>query len=376
MPKVNILYCITKLELGGAQKQLLSLISLLDKDRFNVFLFTGREGLLVEETRSLSLAKVKYSYLLKRRIDPIFDLLSFSELYMFIKKNKIDIVHTHSSKAGILGRLAAHCAKVKLIIHTVHGWSFNDCQPKLVKTLYVWLERLTARLTHRLIVVADYDKQKGLGAGIGREAQYCKIRYGIDPDEFCAKAKDRGQIFGIDKDTLVVGTVSCLKPQKSPQDFIKLAAMVTKEFPNVKFILAGDGRLRRRSEALIKKLKLESKVILAGWRKDIHRVYQAMDVFVLTSLWEGLPVAALEAMASSVPVVATDTGGITEAVNNGYSGFLVLRRDMESMAAKVSLLLREASLRKGMGENACKETGKFLLTNMAKDTQGLYLALL
>jgi hypothetical protein len=175
---------ITKLELGGAQKQLLSLITRLDKERFNIFLFTAQDGLLIKEASSITGLTIKKSRYLERPINPLKDLLALIEIYKFIKKNNIDIVHTHSSKAGILGRFVARLAKVKFIIHTVHGWSFNDYQPLFMRSVFIGLERLSARFTHKLIVVSYYDRKKGLKNRIAREDKYRLIRYGIEYTEF------------------------------------------------------------------------------------------------------------------------------------------------------------------------------------------------
>ncbi|MCX5702766.1 MAG: glycosyltransferase, partial [Candidatus Omnitrophica bacterium] len=128
---------VTKLELGGAQKQLLSLIAHLNKERFHLFLFVAQEGLLLSEALSIKGITIIKSRCLERAINPIKDLLALIEIYWFIKKNNIEVVHTHSSKAGILGRLAARLARIKVIIHTVHGWSFNDCQPALVRRFFI-----------------------------------------------------------------------------------------------------------------------------------------------------------------------------------------------------------------------------------------------
>src|SRR4030042_947679 len=162
MQRINLLYVITELELGGAQKQLLSLINQLNKEKYRPFLLTAREGLLLPQALSIPGITIKKSRWLTRPINPFKDLLALVEIYRFIKRNNIRIVHTHSSKAGILGRLAARLAKTRVIIHTVHGWSFNHHQSILVRFFFVWLERLVARFTDKLIVVSDYDKQKGL----------------------------------------------------------------------------------------------------------------------------------------------------------------------------------------------------------------------
>jgi glycosyltransferase involved in cell wall biosynthesis len=377
MGKINLLYVITKLELGGAQKQLLSLISHLDRQKFSPFLFTAQGGLLLTEALSIKDLNLKHSKCLERSISPIKDLLALFEIYRFIKKNNIQVVHTHSSKAGILGRLAARLARVRLIIHTVHGWSFNDYQPELLRYILIWLERLTARFSDKLIVSNYPDKQKGLSNRIGSDEQYVIIRYGLNYADFLQKDPKIKEELGINNGDLVVGMVSCLKPQKSPLDFIKLAFMVNQILPKVKFILVGDGILRRRAEQLIEKLNIKGCSTLAGWRRDVHRILSAIDVFVLTSLWEGLPISALEAMAASKPVVATNTGGVQDVVTEGKTGFLVPPKDIRLMSERIVALLQDEGLRRQIGENAKNNLGReFSLAGMVKDTQDLYYSLL
>jgi len=373
MQKVNLLYVITKLELGGAQKQLLSLITRLDKERFNIFLFTAQDGLLIKEASSITGLTIKKSRYLERPINPLKDLLALIEIYKFIKKNNIDIVHTHSSKAGILGRFVARLAKVKFIIHTVHGWSFNDYQPLFMRSVFIGLERLSARFTHKLIVVSYYDRKKGLKNRIAREDKYRLIRYGIEYTEFISGDQKIKEEFGINSTDLIVGMISCFKPQKSPQDFIKLSFLVNRILPNVKFLLVGDGILRNQVKKLINKFQLQNKVILTGWRRDIPRILSAIDVFVLTSLWEGLPISVLEAIAFSKPVVATNTGGIEEIVVEGKNGFLVQPRDIKSLSERLTVLLRNESLRKDMGQNAKGLFDfNFSVENMVQNNQDLY----
>lgn len=377
MRKTNILYVITKLELGGAQKQLLSLIRNLDKERFSIFLVTAQEGLLMDDFLSSEGLILRRSVYLERPINPIKDLLALFEIYRFIKENNIEMVHTHSSKAGIIGRFAAKLAKVKFIIHTVHGWSFNDFQPALSRIFFIWLERFTAGFTSRFIAVSNYDIDKGLRLGIGSPHKYKLIRYGIDYADFSQKDETIKEELGIKNGNLVVGMVSCLKPQKSPQDFIKLAGLVHRTWPRVKFVLVGDGVLRRRVEGLLKKSRLGENVILTGWRRDVCRMFSAMDIFVLTSLWEGLPIAALEAMSASLPVLATDTGGISEIVSDGKTGFLVKTKNIRDISTKLHLLLNDGDLRKGMGRCARSALGpEFTLLNMVKRTEDLYCNLL
>ncbi|MEI7750661.1 MAG: glycosyltransferase family 4 protein [Candidatus Omnitrophota bacterium] len=373
MRKSNVLYVITQLELGGAQKQLLSLIRQIDRDRYNVFLFTALEGLLIEEALSMSDLTLYRSKHLKRSLDPLKDFLAMIEIVRFIKKNKIAIIHTHSSKAGILGRWAGAWAKAKVIIHTVHGWSFNDFQNPFVRKLYQGLERLSAKFTDKIVVVSNHDRQKGLDAKIGSDRQYALVRYGIDRAQFGMRDASIRKELGISEDALVVGTIACFKPQKALEDFVKLASLATQVLPQAIFLVVGDGVLRKKIEQLIVKFKLGSQFILAGWRRDIPRVLSAMDVFVLTSLWEGLPIAVLEAMVSQVPVVATHTGGISEVIADGKSGFLVPCHDMPSMLKKIGVLSRDALVKSRIiqGAKQCVDE-KFDIGTLVRAHEDLY----
>ncbi len=378
MSKINLLYVITKLELGGAQKQLLSLIRGLDKQVYNIFLFTSREGLLLEEAQGLEGVVLKRSAFLGRKINPAMDLCALWEIYGFIKKNNIQLVHTHSSKAGILGRLAAGLAKTKAVVHTVHGWSFHDHQSRAANSGYLFLERICAAFTSKIITVSRWDKDKGLDKKIGKTGQYVLIRYGIDYGSFQdnpSKSLIRDSL-GLG-DELVVGTVACFKPQKAPLDFIKLAYAVNKNFPRVKFLMIGDGILMSKARLLAEKMHLEGQVIFTGWRKDVAQILPALDLFVLTSLWEGLPIAVLEAMAAGIPVVATDTGGIAEAVTCGKTGYLVRPGDIPKMQNRVEQLLKNAQERNEIAKLSRQVAAKeeFSVGQMVRDTSRLYLEL-
>jgi len=373
MPKINLLYIIAKLELGGAQKHLLSLACLLDKSKYNIYIFTAQKGLLLQEAQSLNYIKLIKSEFLERPVNFIKDFLAAKEIYSFIKKNNIHIVHTHGSKAGILGRFAARLAQVKVLLHTVHGWSFNRYQNFIVRWLFIRLERFCAKFSDRIIVVSEYDKKKGIIEKIGIDAKYRIIPYGINQPEFSRKVVNLRNGLGIDDTDLIVGMVACFKPQKSPLDFIKVAASVNKAVPNSRFILIGDGVLRKKIEAQIIKSGLSKSVILSGWRRDIPEMLAAVDVFVLTSLWEGVPISVLEAMAAAKPVVATNTGGIAEVIIEGVNGYLVCPKDIVGMSKRVITLLSNQNLREQLGQNAHKSLDeRFSREKMSQETATLY----
>lgn len=380
MPKINLLYVITKLELGGAQKQLLSLIDNLDKQKYRVFLFTAQEGLLIREASSIAGLILEKSKFLERLVNPLKDILALVEIYCCIRKNRIQIVHTHSSKAGILGRLAAKLARASIIIHTVHGWSFNNYQPVSINYFYVFLEKIWATFTNKIIVVSRFDQDKGLKNLIGRQSQYVLIRYGLEVQVFkdARKRNEARKSLGLSDADLVVGMVACFKPQKAPLDFIELAGLIKKDFPDTKFVLVGDGQLRKKVEARIKQLDLAGQVILTGWRNDIPLILSGLDVLVLTSLWEGLPIVVLEAMAAGVALVATDTGGIGEVVINGKGGYLVAPQDILSMQNRLGGLLDNFPKRDEFVKRSREaiDTEEFLLSKMVKNTAQVYSNLL
>lgn len=370
---MNLLLIITKLELGGAQKQLLTLLKGLDRTNFNLFLVTAQNGLLVEETASIEGLVFYRSRYLERPIHLLKDIFALFEISSFIHKHKIDIVHTHSSKAGIVGRWAAFLSGVKVIFHTVHGWSFNDFQHPLVRKLFIWLERIAAGFTNKILVVSEHDRNKGIEARIGKPDQYCLMRYGIDKAPFFSKDLVIRSELGITENELVVGTVSCFKPQKALHDFVALASLIHRARSGVKFLVVGDGVLRPKIEAEMCKLGLEKCMILAGWRRDISRLVSAMDVFVLTSLWEGLPISAIEAMAAAVPPVLTDTGGVREIIDEGRTGFLAPCQGMTSMLQKVLALLDDKSLRQKLGASAREKVrNHFEVRDMIRGIESLY----
>ncbi len=339
--KLKVLHIITRLELGGAQKNALAILTNLPQDKYEAHLLTS-SGLLEDEARAIPGLRLKLLPFLRRRPNPILDILAFFSMAYYIRTNKIDIVHTHSSKAGILGRLAAKTVGVKAIFHTIHGWGFHDLRRSFFNDLYIFLERLTAKITVKLIAVTESDIQKGLDNRIGVEKQYCLIRCGIDRDRF--KAIGQQDILNVKnslglKEEKVVGMVACLKPQKNPLDFIRCARLIVNDDPQVKFLLVGDGVLRPQVEREIQKNGLTEDVFLLGWRRDMGAIMSIIDVLVLTSLWEGAPLVFLEAMCFSKPIVAYDICGAGELVKDNVNGFLVCPRDTEGLAQKVNLLL-------------------------------------
>lgn len=349
----KIVHLITRLELGGAQQNTLYCVEQHDRMRFAVGLWAGEGGILDARARSMEEADVRIVPWLVHPIDPARDAIAVTRLASLLRD--VDLVHTHSSKAGILGRAAARLAGVPGIVHTVHGWSFNDVQPAVTRRFYVEAERAAARVTDRIVCVARFDRERGLGAGIGHPSQYRIVRSGIDPRLYVAPEGTRERVrraLGAGPQDVVVGSIANFKPQKGPLDFVEAARRARLRDPRLRFFIAGDGDLRPAAERAIADAGLGDAVHLLGWRDDVPELLAAMDIFLLTSLFEGLPRVVLQAMAASVPVVATDTGGVAEVVLDGKTGRLVPPGDPAAAAEAIVALAEHTDTRRRFAASA------------------------
>jgi glycosyltransferase involved in cell wall biosynthesis len=355
MSQVRVLHIITRLIVGGAQENTIFTASLLDRSRWAVDILsgpqTGSEGSLIEEVRGRGIP-LYLEPTLVRQVNPLRDLPALVRLARFIRHGRYQIVHTHSSKAGILGRWAARLAGAPIVVHTVHGWGFHDHMSPLARQALIALERWTAPLTDALIVVAESDIEKGLQAGIGRPGQYHLIRSGIPVEAFTPARVDREAVragLGLPRQAPVLGTVGRLSAQKNPLDWVRVASLVAQELPDCRFLLVGDGPLRAQMERSLAQQGLSQRTVRTGLRRDVPEMLAAMDVFLMTSLWEGLPRAIPQAMAMHIPVVATNVDGVVEVVRHGQTGYLCAPGDLEGLAAWCLALLRDPALCQAMG---------------------------
>lgn len=377
----TICHVITKLELGGAQEVALYAVSHLDRTRFRPVLVAGAGGLLTEEAGRIPGVQTVILPSLGRRIHALSDLIALCKLIALFRRLRPAVVHTHSSKAGVLGRWAAWFARVPVIIHTVHGFGITPAQPVWLRRLFVLLERMTGWVTTHWIAVAKADVERGRRWGLFRD-NVSVVRPGIDPRPFrralepAARRRLREE-FGAGPGHCLVGTVACLKPQKAPEDFVLVANRLCEALPHARFVLIGDGELRPRVEALVQENGLEGLVRLAGWRRDVDRAMQSFDALLLTSRWEGLPRVILEAATAGLPIVATRVGGVEEVLEGNSRARLREAGDIEGLAAGLGELLRG----NGSGGGPTAGTGwslpeEFHIEEMVKQYQSLYDRLL
>ncbi len=376
MPKLKVAHIITQLELGGAQENTLYTVTHLEPQYYECYLLTGRGGQLDEAANKSLGTKVLFIPSLIRSIHPWKDLLALVALYRICRQEKFDLVHTHSSKAGILGRWAAKIAGIKKIIHTYHGFGFNEFQKPWTRWVFVWVERLTAHITDKIIVVSSENTKKALAAKIGKPGQYVVIHSGIKVKDYESRTIDKigeKRKIGLPAEAPVVGMIACFKPQKAPLDFVRIAPLVISKIPQVQFVMIGDGELRPEIEGLIRKLSLTDNVRIMGWRSDIPVMLKIMDVCVLTSLWEGLPRVILEAFVSGVPVVATPADGTREVITDGITGYLAGFHNQQEFAAKIITCLEHPEKNVTVIENARKiVAGSFNIDIMVQDIARIY----
>ena len=372
--KRKVFHIITKLELGGAQKVTLLTLERLPRDRYELGLITGPEGILVGWANQIPDLTRFWIPNFVREVRPIQDSITLLKLWRLFRRERPDIVHTHSSKAGILGRLAARLAGVPVIFHTYHGFGFNDFQPRLIKTLYIWLERITGRVTNQTVIVSYANAKRAEDSGIVRNNDWILCRDAISLEQFMQPGPRRTKLreWNVPENRVVAGMVACFKPQKSPLDFVEVAARVLKETDRVHFIMAGDGELRPAIEARIRDLGISSHITLLGWQKDMPEVYRNLDVVVLTSLWEGLPCVFSEAMAAGLPIVATQVDGAREAIIDGDNGFLHGPHDVEGMAKSVLKLVENPALREAMGSRGKSRVSEFDIDTSVRALESAY----
>lgn len=349
-PIASVVHIITLLEWGGAQENTLYTVGELDPARYERSLLSGRGGMLDPAAEKIAGCRFRRVDSLVREIRPLRDLRALASLTVLLREEKRRIrgapliVHTHSSKAGILGRAAARAAGADVIIHSLHGFGFHDGQPPAVTKFFVGLERVSSRWTDMFVAVSEENIRLGVREKIFPRDRCRLIRSGFDTGRFTSGSREEGRrLLDIPGDVPVVGTVAVFKPQKAPHDFVEVARRVAAEVPNAWFVMVGDGELRPEVERALAKASLDVRFRMTGWRREIPDLLRAFDVFLLTSRWEGLPKVVPQALISGVPVVATAVDGTREIVDDGKDGFLCPPGDVEGLATRILSVLAGAS---------------------------------
>jgi glycosyltransferase involved in cell wall biosynthesis len=265
-------------------------------------------------------------------------------------------VHTHTAKAGFLGRVGARLAGVPGVVHTLHGVTFHEQLSPWLRRAYILLERIAAPLSDVLISVGEDVKGKYLRESIGREDQYVTIPSGMDTIGFQKALRSpeetrlpRRREFGFAGEHIVMGMVSRLEPRKGYRYFFEAFARMSADFPNVRALVVGEGEQGNELKSMAADLGIEKRVVFAGYRADIAEVIAAFDVAVLTSLWEGLPRVLVQYALLEKPIVTFDVEGAREVVDDGNTGYIVPLQDVDVLADRLRQLLESEDLRRRLG---------------------------
>jgi len=373
----KILYFITQSEYGGAQRYVFDLANNLGRE-FEVAVALGEQGKDGKLAKKLEENNIKYYIIphLKRSISPLNEILAFFEISKLIKNYQPNIIHLNSSKISILGSLAGLFIKLKIknlkIIYTVHGWVFNEPLPAPVKWFYLWAEKFTAKFKDKIICVSESDRQVALKYKIAPVEKLITIHNGLAPVNFYTReealpllAKERagGEVF--------IGSIGNLYKTKGFEYFIEAADILTHKLNTpATFIIIGEGKEREALKNLIAKYNLKNNFILAGSIDEAARLLPAFDVYVCSSVKEGLSYTLIEAMQAGRPIVATAVGGNPEMIENEKTGLLSKPADARDLAEKIKTLLNNKTLALELGQNAkAKAMAEFGLEKMVEQTK-------
>ncbi|MDP7385299.1 MAG: glycosyltransferase family 4 protein, partial [Nitrospinota bacterium] len=312
---------------------------------------------------------------LVRSIRPAMDVRAVTGIYRFLKARRFDIVHTHSSKAGFVGRVAARRAGAPVIIHTPNGHVFYGYFGPIASRLCLALERWCARFTDRIITLTERGRREHLDLGVGLPEQYSAIPSGLPLKNFFpdpGRGRRVRERLRIPPEAPVLGTVGRLTAVKDQRTLIAAAKILADRHPDLVVLLIGDGGLKGGLEAQTRDLGLEGRIRFLGWQSDVPELLNALDVFVLCSLNEGMGRALVEAMSSGLPVVATSVGGMPDLVEEGVSGYLVPAGQPDVLAAAVSRMLEDRGRLRSMGERSREKSAAYTVERMINQLGDLY----
>ena len=382
----KILHIITRLDMGGsAQNTLLTCLNLNRK--FEMVLVCGlsqesnmadaeREAVdgQINDARTQGVKIVQIPALL-RRISPVNDIRALYDLVRIIKTEKPDVVHTHTSKAGLLGRLAAKIASVPFIVHTPHGHVFFGHFGPVLSRVFLWVERLLSPLADRVVALTDGEIRDYTDFNVYTKDKLVKIHSGVDIEKFkqgAANAVEKKRSLGLEQNGMVVGFIGWLLPIKGPMRLLKAMEGVWQDHAdtNLVFIGKGDLDVDLRAEAL--KTGANGRVNFLGWRSDIDEIMPLFDIFVLPSLNEGMGRVLVEAMAAGKPIVASNVGGIPDLVQHDHNGLLVPPGDEKALAAAIMQLIDDPVKAKMMGQRSRELCHQFSLEAMIGKIDNLY----
>jgi glycosyltransferase involved in cell wall biosynthesis len=378
---MRILHIITRLDRGGSAEAVMQIGEGLSRKGHEIKIITGLTEDPQEDFEGYTKrARVPIIVIpeLRREVNPFLDLFALCRLYQLIRRENPEIVHTHTSKAGILGRWAAWFGGVKVIIHSTHGHVFYGYFGGLKTHIFLLIEKLTAGITHQITTLSNLEINDYQRLRLARKEKFVAIPYGIDTEtlKFNQGREEVRQRLGLSAKEHVVGWVGRLVAVKDCGTFLKAASLLKDKFRDpeinsgLRFLVVGDGPDRQKMEEMTQRLGL--KVIFTGMRNDVYDIMPSIDLFVLSSLNEGLGRVLLEAMAAGRPVVATKVGGVPEVVEDGVTGILVSPSDPKGMAYAIVEILDDPERMATMGKQGKERVERFDIRTATDRLEILY----
>ncbi|EGJ32396.1 MULTISPECIES: glycosyltransferase family 4 protein [Moorena] len=367
--KPKVLNIVTRLAVGGAQDTSLLTVKKHDRTRFTVHYASNPDGYWIERAQQAADKFYPLPHLI-RPLHPTQDFQALLDIVRLLRQEQFDIVHTHSSKAGILGRLAARIARVPVVVHTIHGFPFNDFMPAWKRQLYINLERSVRSCTDFFITVSELNRQQAAQLGILSLENSKTVYGGIDLTklDYPSNPTEMRHKLGIPDAWQTIVMVGRLDEQKAPYFLIDAFSQILAKFPKTILLIVGEGQLQPRLETQTQKLGIKENVKFLGSREDVPEILKIADIFALSSLWEGLSRAMTEAMLLGTPVVVPNIYGMPEVVHHNETGLLFPPRDTEELAAHLTDLLQNPQERERLGQNAKKLTRKLFDANVMVQT--------
>lgn len=372
--RIKVLHVITKFTTGAGGNTLLSATG-MDQSVYEVSIATSAGGELWERAERGGVHMIPLRRF-RETISPLNDLFVLWQLLRLIRRERFTIVHTHTAKAGFIGRTAAWLCRTPVVVHTIHAFSFHPHMSRLRHRVYLTLERLARRATDAFIAVAPRVALEAVERRVAPPGRVTVVPSAVDLDEVPHSIDAPARLdLGVPADVPLIGTVGRLTHQKAPMDFVRMAAIIARSRPEARFVMIGDGPMtddvRRESD------RLGLQIILPGFRTDALKIAAGFDVFVMPSLYEGLGRSLTEALAAGRPVVASAVNGVLDLVVHGATGLLTPSGDPEAVARSVLWLLDHPAEAEAMGrQGRAVVRDLFDQTEMCRSLDEIYRGLL
>lgn len=331
-------------EIYGAQKHVLELSWELQKDGHEVLVVVGTQGAMTDWLKQKNIRYIVIKSL-KRSLNPFYDIICIFKLIKLFKDERPDIISSHSSKAGIVTRIAAWWCKIPNTF-TAHGWSFAEGIPQPNRTFFLWIERVIGFISYKIIAVAEVEREYGIKKRVASPDKIVTIHYGINKKYSYNKSFEKSET----QSPFVITMVAGFRPQKDHATLLK-ALQDLQKFDWVLYLL-GDGELEGEIKRLAHYLKIEHRIKFEGAVSNVEDYLIKTDLMVLTTNWEGLPISILEGLSYGLPIIATDVAGVKEEVIDGYNGKTVKRGDWLSVKKAIEELFHNQELRILYGKNS------------------------